>query len=92
MLFSPTQPMKPILTVGMNTYPDGVVHVLPYTFGVRSPYPVGSPPESKGAHFNEGFKDGSYEGAWRVGTAGLIAGALVGILGLLIVQRIGKRT
>jgi hypothetical protein len=81
-----TGTMQPILAVGLNTYPDGVVHVLPYTFGVRTPYPADSPQDSFGNHFNQGFSKGSYDAAWRVGAAGLIAGTLIGILGLMSVQ------
>jgi hypothetical protein len=83
-----TQKTAPIVAIGLNTYPDGVVYWLPYMFGVRAPYPgVSMEIDTFESHYNQGFSDGAYEAAWRVGAAGLIAGAAVGIVGMLLFRK-----
>jgi hypothetical protein len=84
-------PMQPIVTIGFNTYPDGVVHVLPYTFGVRAPYPSTVSPDSEQGQVNRGFALGAETAAFRVGAAGLITGFVAGMLGLLLYQRVTRK-
>lgn len=76
------RPVRPIVTIGLNDKPDGVIHYLPYTFGVRAPY-ENPPPGSPQAAENEAYGRGAYDAGWRVGAAGLITGLSLGILGIL---------
>lgn len=69
---------RPLVTVGINWYKDGI-HILPYTFGVRMPYP--NPADgSADQTYDAGFEQGAYDASWRVGLGGLAIGAVLGYL------------
>ena len=76
--------MAPLVTVGLNTHPEGgYMHVLPYVLGMRDPYP-GHPNENTDeGRYDSAYAAGAYDAVWRA----LLAGVAVGVVGMLILRR-----
>ena len=74
----------PLVTVGLNTYPEGgQVHVLSYLLGLRDPYP-GKPADTTfEGQYNAAYGHGAYDATWRA----ILAGAAIGMLVMLVVRR-----
>lgn len=76
--------MSPLVTVGLNTYPDGgQVYILPYLLGLRDPYPNHPADSTFEGQYNAAYGHGAYDATWRA----LLAGAGIGILAMLLLRR-----
>jgi hypothetical protein len=83
---STTAALQNAVRFGLTAYPDGVIWYVPYALGVRAPYdkPAEGTPEDA---YNQAYGHGAYDASVRVGLGGLAAGAILGVIGTLLLSR-----
>lgn len=76
--------MAPLVTVGLNTYPDGgYMHVVPYLLGLRDPYPGHPSDATFEGQYDSAYAAGAYDATWRA----ILAGVAIGVVGMIILRR-----